>query len=192
MIHLPPPAHLPENSRIQPTETTVWTISATLVGYKLETDSDYHLVISSAQNQTMIAEIPSPNCVGPTSPLLQAIAHARSQFDAQFTATSQFQTVSVPVQVTGVGFFDRLHGQTGVAPNGIELHPVLDIVFNPPASPVITPVSSQTWEYRLISASTGEALLTQLNSLSDQWELVSVVLDDQRPDRYLAYLKRPK
>jgi hypothetical protein len=25
----------------------------------------------------------------------------------------------------GIGFFDYLHGQTGVAPNGIELHPVL-------------------------------------------------------------------
>lgn len=29
--------------------------------------------------------------------------------------------------VTGVGFFDFLHGQTGAAPNGIELHPVLKI-----------------------------------------------------------------
>ncbi len=27
--------------------------------------------------------------------------------------------------VTGVGFFDIPHGQTGVAPNAIELHPVL-------------------------------------------------------------------
>jgi hypothetical protein len=25
----------------------------------------------------------------------------------------------------GVGFFDSVHGQPGVAPNGIELHPVL-------------------------------------------------------------------
>ena len=24
--------------------------------------------------------------------------------------------------ITGVGFFDSIHGQTGVAPNGIELH----------------------------------------------------------------------
>src|SRR5262249_8539770 len=31
-----------------------------------------------------------------------------------------------PAEVTGVGFFDRVHGQTGVAPdNGIELHPIL-------------------------------------------------------------------
>jgi len=27
--------------------------------------------------------------------------------------------------VTGVAFFDFKHGQTGVAPNGIELHPIL-------------------------------------------------------------------
>ena len=27
--------------------------------------------------------------------------------------------------ITGVGFFDYYHGQTGVAPNAIELHPVL-------------------------------------------------------------------
>jgi hypothetical protein len=34
-----------------------------------------------------------------------------------------------PVRVTGVGFFDRIHGQNGVAKNGVELHPVLDITF---------------------------------------------------------------
>jgi hypothetical protein len=28
--------------------------------------------------------------------------------------------------VTGVLFFDYPHGQTGVAPNAIEVHPVLD------------------------------------------------------------------
>jgi hypothetical protein len=34
-------------------------------------------------------------------------------------------------QITGVGFFDRAHGATGAAPNVIELHPVLKIVFTP-------------------------------------------------------------
>jgi hypothetical protein len=28
-------------------------------------------------------------------------------------------------RVVGVAFFDTKHGQTGVAPNGIELHPIL-------------------------------------------------------------------
>src|SRR5260370_1246977 len=41
------------------------------------------------------------------------------------------KTANIPVQIKGVGFFDFLHGQTGVAPNGIELHPLLDIIFNP-------------------------------------------------------------
>jgi hypothetical protein len=31
--------------------------------------------------------------------------------------------------IVGVGFFDVIHGQRGVAPNGIELHPVLGICF---------------------------------------------------------------
>ncbi|HET9096986.1 MAG TPA: hypothetical protein VFN37_10015, partial [Candidatus Baltobacteraceae bacterium] len=35
----------------------------------------------------------------------------------------------IVVDVTGVAFFDALHGQTGVAPNGIEIHPVLSIDF---------------------------------------------------------------
>ena len=33
------------------------------------------------------------------------------------------------VRITGVGFFDYIHGERGVAPNGIELHPVLDVEF---------------------------------------------------------------
>ncbi len=34
---------------------------------------------------------------------------------------------NVYVTVQGVAFFDLIHGQTGVAPNGIELHPILHI-----------------------------------------------------------------
>jgi hypothetical protein len=42
-----------------------------------------------------------------------------------------FQTAirSVAVRITGVGFFDRDHGQTGRAPNIFELHPVLKVEF---------------------------------------------------------------
>lgn len=126
-----PPNPIPSSTRVAPTETTQWVINATLTQYKLESDSDYHLVISDANGNTMIAEIPSPSCVGAGSPFLQGIQNARSQFDAKFTATTSFKTANIPVQITGVGMFDFLHGQTGVAPNGIELHPVLNIVFNP-------------------------------------------------------------
>lgn len=125
------PATPPANHRVQPTEITEFVVDATLVEYKLESDSDYHLVIADAQGNTMIAEIPDPACVGAGSPLAGGIQSARQQFDGSYTATTSFTTVNVPVRVTGVAMFDFLHGQTGVAPNGIELHPVLDIVFNP-------------------------------------------------------------
>src|SRR5215471_4381784 len=125
------PNPIPANNRISGPETTVWVINATLTLFKLESDSDYHLVIQDASGNTMITEIPSPSCVGSGSPFLSGITNARAQFDARFTATTSFQTANIPVQVTGVGMFDFLHGQTGVAPNGIELHPILNIVFNP-------------------------------------------------------------
>ncbi len=129
LTSLPAPSTLPANNRVQPTETTVFQIHATLTKYKLESDSDYHLILNDESGNTMISEIPDPACVGSSSPLLSSIQTARSTFDAQYTVTSSFQSANVPVTITGVGFFDFLHGQTGVAPNGIELHAVLDIQF---------------------------------------------------------------
>jgi len=125
------PNPIPANNRVSPAETTVWVINATLTEYKLESDSDYHLVIQDASGNTMITEIPMPPCVGSSSPFLPGITNARSEFDAKLTATTSFQTANIPVRIQGVGMFDFLHGQTGVAPNGIEIHPILDIIFNP-------------------------------------------------------------
>jgi hypothetical protein len=121
----------PLNQRIMPTETTVWVVNAMMTLYKLENDVDYHIVLQDFNDstKTMIAEIPSPACVGAASPFAAGISGARQKFDARFNATDQFQTANIPVRVKGVGFFDFIHGQTGVAPNGIELHPVLDIFF---------------------------------------------------------------
>jgi hypothetical protein len=124
------PGTLPANNRVTPTETTVFRLQVTLVEYKLETDSDYHLVLSDGSGHTMIGEIPDPACVGSGSPLLSRITSSRSAFNAKFTPTSSFKTANVPVTLTGVGFFDFLHGQTGVAPNGIELHALLSVSFS--------------------------------------------------------------
>lgn len=125
----PAPASIPSNNRVSPYETTQWVVYGTLTKYKLEDDSDYHLVIADEAGNTFVAEIALPACVGPSSPFAAAIANARAQFDDRFTATTSFQTANIPVRLAGVGMFDFLHGQTGVAPNGIELHPVLDISF---------------------------------------------------------------
>ncbi|MBO0796425.1 MAG: hypothetical protein J2P36_36510, partial [Ktedonobacteraceae bacterium] len=106
---LPTPSNLPSNNRIQPTETTVFQLHDTLTTYKLESDSDYHLILSDGAGHTMIVEIPDPACVGSSSPLRSSIQQARSAFDARYTPNETFQTANVPVTVTGVGFFDFLH-----------------------------------------------------------------------------------
>ena len=123
------PSSLPSNGRVSPRETTQYRLSGTLTKYVREADSDYHLVIKDSAGRTMIIELPASNCVGAGSPFGPGIARARSQFDARFTATTSFKTTSTPVTIKGVGFWDYIHGQTGVAPNGIEVHPVLDITF---------------------------------------------------------------
>ncbi len=128
MDSLQAPTSPPNTNRVAPTELTDFTIHATLTGFKVEADHDYHLVISDG-GRTMIVEIPDPGCVGSGSPFRPQISEARAQFDSHYVAAPSFQSVSVSVIVTGIGFFDRLHGQTGVAPNGIELHPVLAIDF---------------------------------------------------------------
>ncbi|MDP9102184.1 MAG: hypothetical protein M3N21_08585 [Actinomycetota bacterium] len=109
-------------------EYQTYTVHGTLIAYKTETDSDYHLVFADAQARTVIAEIPAPACVG-SSPFAAAITAARAALDAHLKPGGSYQTAAVPVTVTGVAFFDRVHGQRGVAGNGIELHPVLRIAF---------------------------------------------------------------
>src|SRR5947209_3509977 len=48
-------------SRIRPVETTVYQLNATLLRFKEEADSDYHLVLSDGSH-TMTAEIPATYC----------------------------------------------------------------------------------------------------------------------------------
>jgi hypothetical protein len=149
------PATLPDNRRVQPAETKLFVLNATLKKFVRAYDSDYHMVLTDDAGRMMIAEIPAPSCVGPGSPFAAGIAHARAQFDAMFTATTTFQTVNMPVQIKGVGFFDYLEGQEGLAPNGIELHPIIDIIFNPYFS-LSSSVSSMT----VGQGSTGSSTIT--------------------------------
>ncbi len=158
-----PPASIPMNSRVAPAETTVWTVNATLVEYKFEDDSDYHLVLQDESGNTIIAEIPNPGCVGSGSPFVASIANARTKFNAMFTANTSFQFANVPVQITGPAMFDFLHGQTGVAPNGIEIHPVLDINFTAPQLVLEQPPNSN------------EAVAVTPLAIRDPFDVVSTV-----------------
>lgn len=119
--------------RIPPVELSTYNVKARLVEYKLEEDSDIHLVVADpSSGETMIAEFPADGCTQGAAPtarkqmsqartaLLKACGPPRS--DPRLTT---FEPLSGTATLRGVGFFDSIHGQAGVARNGIELHPVL-------------------------------------------------------------------
>ena len=83
--------------RIEGVETTNYRVAARLVEMKLADDRDIHLVIAvpSAPAKTMIVEFPDTSCNGASS------------------SPKKGKMASAR------------HGQIGVAPNAIELHPVL-------------------------------------------------------------------
>lgn len=138
------PGTLPENNRILPTEETTFRVMAFVKEMKLEDDHDIHLVIGdlNSLDDTMIVEFPDVTCDGAAQSAYKAqMAQARQQFIDVFgqPSSSHFTLINGVVIITGVGFFDVLHGQLGVAPNGIELHPVLSIAFAGPATPTTAP-----------------------------------------------------
>ena len=125
---IPVPAGRLGDTRVGPTEATIYRITATVTAYKTEADSDVHLALTDSTGHTMIAEIPKPSCIK-ASPFLTQIATSRAVWQAAHSNSTSYVPVHQQVTITGVGFFDKLHGQRGVAPNGIELHPVLLIAL---------------------------------------------------------------
>jgi hypothetical protein len=120
----------PANNRVVPVELTTYQVRALLIGWKLETaDHDLHVVIANPRrsSETMVVEIPNPDCA----------AVCASGHTAQFNAARQVMisrfgqpptrftrvAAGTMVTVTGVGFFDFAHGQTGRAPNSIRAAP---------------------------------------------------------------------
>lgn len=118
------------NNRYASTELTTYEITGTLTLIKPEDDGDYHMVIKDDQGRSMIIESADPTCAK-NSRFANEIEKVRNAIDQEMGGPVQTKkTLRRVVTVTGVGFFDRIHGQTGVAPNGIELHPVLSMVFH--------------------------------------------------------------
>jgi hypothetical protein len=106
------PSHLPD-TRL-PFEHQVFTVTAAVVLVRREDDSDLHLVLQHGRNH-MIAEAPSPSCD----------RHATPTRRRQMRVARSHVRLCARARVTGVAFFDFDHGQDGVAPNAIELHPIL-------------------------------------------------------------------
>ena len=133
------PKKLPQNTRIAPVENQQVTVKALLIAWKEEAgakgDRDFHLVLADPDDhtKTVIAEIPSPDCASACSSVgVTSFKAARGVLTTELGAAPQTKSATpiVPpriVEVTGVTFFDFDHHQDGLAPNCIEIHPVLKI-----------------------------------------------------------------
>ena len=123
----------PPKNRLAPFEYRTFRVRAQVIGYKLETDGDFHIVIADPGNpqQTMVVEIPDPQCNGANkSGYAEKYQSARAEI-IHLVGPPQRSLVrpgnAVTVLITGVGFFDIFRKQTGAALNGVELHPVIAI-----------------------------------------------------------------
>jgi len=131
LTQLTAPRHPPMARRVA-AERTVYRVAATIIGYKLEGDGDFHIVIADDLGNTMIVEIPEPGCAKPGA-WGDRVAAARASFLKLLAAQhlprpgAHMHHAHIAATVTGLGFWDKIHGQAGVARNGIELHPVLAI-----------------------------------------------------------------
>ncbi len=127
---LPAPAGLDSTTpRLPGVEMATYRLKVQLVEAVIEDDRDVHLVIAPTgrRSRTMIVEFPDTTCNGAKQSKKKAAMKAAraSFFNACGTIGTSFVTLHGKTTITGVGFFDEIHGQTGVAPNGIELHPAL-------------------------------------------------------------------
>ena len=144
-------------------EKKEYTVRGFLSYFKSEDDGDYHVVIAdkpgdftrgkvAPNGRSMVVEFPDPACFkgksglgGATSALGQTLAEARAAFEGGTSALNGAKiSKPVAVTVTGVGFFDFDHGQTGRStphPGAdgqskvFELHPVTAISFDDGSEP---------------------------------------------------------
>ncbi len=137
-------------NRNAPTEQQVYELKDVELKFEREeADSDYHIVATDpATGQTMVTEVPYPGCVGQDpehcglqhgTPLECAISRARAAVDAKVPQGTQDMTIGTGT-IVGPAFFDvyELMGTThptGMAPNGIEIHPILAICFGQGCNP---------------------------------------------------------
>jgi hypothetical protein len=108
-------------------ERRVWRVRAQIVEFKLEADDDIHLALFDT-GRYMIAEIPQAACLPSATRDRRAIVAVRNLFTRRCgMATGSWQQLGAVARISGVGFWDFPHGQSGAARNYAELHPVTAI-----------------------------------------------------------------
>jgi hypothetical protein len=123
-INVLPMPHPTPRTRNTVYERRTWRVKAQIVSFKLEDDSDIHMILYWA-GRYMIAEMPLAACLPSRSRDRRAIVAARATFVRRCgLPTSDRQPLGAVALVSGVGFWDAPHGQKGAARNYAELHPV--------------------------------------------------------------------
>jgi hypothetical protein len=126
-INALPMPHPTPTTRNTAFERRTWRVKAQIVQFKLEDDSDIHLILFW-QGRYMIAEMPSAACLPRATRDRRAIVAARAGFVRRCgVPTSDWQPLGAVALISGVGFWDFPHGQTGHARNYSELHPVTQL-----------------------------------------------------------------
>ncbi len=95
-------------------------VDVEVLAYKSESDDDIHAIIRGGRGHLMVAEFPASWCTT-GSPYAKQMELARRRFTAAMRRHVQH------LRLTGVVFFDKLHGQIGGALNGVEIHLVLKV-----------------------------------------------------------------
>ena len=110
-------------------EKQVVSIQCTIMAYKKEGDSDIHLVLLDAQNDSMIGEIPSIYCseVGASPYASEFSAASHWVTNNLGKPSTSFKYSNISVTITGVQFQDFEHEEVGHAKNYREIHPVIKI-----------------------------------------------------------------
>ena len=121
------------NSRLA-SETAIYSIDCFIIGFAKEDDKDIHIIVEDVNtDETMVIEIVSHECsdIQNTS-RYKTIKDLNEWFNNNIGISHHsftFLKKHKLVTITGVGFWDFMHGQKGMATNGREIHPVLSMKF---------------------------------------------------------------
>jgi hypothetical protein len=137
LASFPLPADLPDESRFDPYETTIYTTAGNLVSAALAPDQSIELVLADPDTNLSITVVfpDADTCAQSTDAnALQLMQAARQKVISTLGMPSASGPTPLTGQaiVTGIGFIDQSVAEQGNT--GIKLAPVLDIQFDPSAA----------------------------------------------------------
>jgi hypothetical protein len=126
----------PRSRRRFAAERQTYRVRCRMVACKVSKTSAIHMMLQGDTGASMKARIPSPSDTR-NSNFSERFEAARQLILREFLPESfsrDYYLRLIPqklLHVTGVGYFAQRSGQAGMAPNGLELHPVLKIEVEP-------------------------------------------------------------